>query len=55
MIRLIFLLAAVCTLNAVEPNTWPQWRGPARTGHTTGANWPANFQNLEVSWRAPLV
>ena len=55
MIRLIFLLAAVCTLNAVEPNTRPQWRGPARTGHTTGANWPANFQNLEVSWRAPLA
>ena len=54
MIRFIFLLTGVCSLNAVEPNTWPQWRGPARTGHATGANWPANFQNLEVSWRAPL-
>ncbi|MBL8173959.1 MAG: PQQ-like beta-propeller repeat protein [Bryobacterales bacterium] len=46
------LLAA--HLTAADSQTWPQWRGPARTGHTTGPDFPAQLTGLKQSWRVPL-
>ncbi|MEO1084891.1 MAG: PQQ-binding-like beta-propeller repeat protein [Acidobacteriota bacterium] len=34
--------------------TWPQWRGPERTGSVTddAAPWPSDLKGLELAWRA---
>ena len=47
-------LLAAC-LPAAAENTWPQWRGPLRTGEAPGAPaWPASLAGLEKLWRAGL-
>ncbi|MEO1366224.1 MAG: PQQ-binding-like beta-propeller repeat protein [Acidobacteriota bacterium] len=35
--------------------TWPQWRGPERTGSVSddAAPWPADLQHMELAWRVP--
>ena len=34
--------------------TWPQWRGPERTGTAPGTDWPNQLSGLEKSWRIEL-
>jgi outer membrane protein assembly factor BamB len=31
-----------------------QWRGPDRSGHSTGNPWPADLNGLKAVWRVPL-
>ena len=37
-------------------DSWPQWRGPQRDGHFTGAAWPENLgtNHLKQVWRVEL-
>jgi outer membrane protein assembly factor BamB len=39
---------------AVDPPTWPQWRGPTRDGITTGQDFPDTLSTLKSSWRVDL-
>ncbi len=46
---LIFTSLAV----AADPATWPQWRGPTRDGHVSGATWPDSLKEADLVqlWR----
>ena len=37
-----------------EAAVWPQWRGPARDGHVSGAPWAESLDGLVRQWRVPL-
>lgn len=59
MRRITRLLALVIPLAfqvvmAASMEPWPQWRGPARTGETTGADWPADLSAMRELWRVTL-
>lgn len=34
--------------------TWPQWRGPERTGAAPGKAWPETLKGLRARWRVEL-
>ena len=50
----------ISPLFAAEPSVdemaWNQWRGPQRTGQTTGFTWPDSLEEpaLQQQWRVPL-
>lgn len=48
------LLFCVLVLSAFAADTWPQWRGAERTGHSSGAPFPAQLSGLAQTWRVPL-
>ncbi len=51
----LWLLPLLCsTLWSAEP--WNQWRGPARDGRISGAEWPSRLDeaSLRRRWRVPL-
>ncbi|MEO8028900.1 MAG: PQQ-binding-like beta-propeller repeat protein [Bryobacteraceae bacterium] len=48
------LTLGLLTLLSAAENTWPQWRGPERSGLTPGPAFPANLQNLKPLWRVEL-
>jgi hypothetical protein len=51
----VFVCLLAACLPAAAENTWPQWRGPLRTGETPGAAaWPASLARLEKVWRVEL-
>lgn len=39
---------------AASTETWPQWRGPERTGTAPGTAWPDRFDSLQQLWRVEL-
>src|SRR5205807_8519908 len=39
-----WLIMGTAASFAKAPAVWPQWRGPTRDGHVTGADWPASLQ-----------
>jgi len=53
-----FVVSAVITAPAVAGDvvTWPQWRGPARTGKIEAAAWPDKLEgdHLQEVWRVQL-
>jgi outer membrane protein assembly factor BamB len=50
----VFCFGALFAAAAGE--TWPQWRGPARDGHSEGPKWPESLdaEHLREMWRVPL-
>lgn len=38
----------------VAAETWPQWRGPERTGAAPGTAWPDRLDGLQQLWRVQL-
>ncbi|MBE7542201.1 MAG: PQQ-like beta-propeller repeat protein [Bryobacteraceae bacterium] len=56
MMRLLPLALALSFIPAAPAeNTWPQWRGPLRTGEVPGAaEWPASLAQLDRLWRVEL-
>ncbi len=52
--RLIPLALTLAAALTAETNTWPQWRGPQRTGESTGTPWPDSFGGLRPMWRVDL-
>jgi outer membrane protein assembly factor BamB len=40
----------------IQPETWPQWRGPTRDGVFQGPEWPASLgeKRLKQTWRKEL-
>lgn len=55
----LLLISLVLTANAaqLQPNDWPQWRGPARDGTVKSSlPWPASLQtdSLRKSWSVDL-
>lgn len=38
----------------ITPQSWNQWRGPARDGSIPGDHWPDDLAGLERTWRVPL-
>lgn len=49
---LICPLVSAATAASIE--TWPQWRGPERTGTAPGMAWPDRFDGLQQLWRVDL-
>jgi len=49
--RLLLLLVPIGLLAA---DTWPQFRGPERSGVAPGKAWPENFSGLKQLWRVDL-
>ncbi|HVW00114.1 MAG TPA: PQQ-binding-like beta-propeller repeat protein [Planctomycetaceae bacterium] len=49
-------VAAVTSAVAEDAATWPQWRGPARTGIIEAAAWPDSLEgeHLQQIWRVEL-
>jgi len=41
------------TVNGAEP-VWPQWRGPAGTGHSTETGIPHEWDAKSIVWKLPL-
>lgn len=55
MRQIALLLLMLLPSGADCENTWPQWRGPLRTGEAPGASaWPTSLAGLERLWRVPL-
>lgn len=51
----IFLLSLLLVSAAPGENTWPQWRGPLRTGEAPdGKAFPASLAGLQQLWRVDL-
>ncbi len=50
------MFALVCPLAGVAASgeTWPQWRGPDRTGAAPGTAWPDRLDGLQPLWRVEL-
>ena len=40
--------------SAAPAETWPQWRGPERTGTAPGTAWPDRLDNVQQLWRVEL-
>lgn len=47
---------AEASAHAADPGTWPQWRGPLRTGVIEAAPWPATLAEpiLQLQWRQEI-
>lgn len=56
--KTLITVGLLAALNAAHlpAADWPQWRGPQRDGHFTGAAWPdkLNTNYLRQAWRAEL-
>ncbi|MBL8232910.1 MAG: PQQ-like beta-propeller repeat protein [Bryobacterales bacterium] len=52
--RSFFALAAAIPAHAADTTSWPQWRGPDRTGITTGEAWPDRLDGLRPLWRVEM-
>src|SRR5262249_10957514 len=52
--RALFLSILGCAAN-ISGSDWPQWRGPARTGHSLGDKGPAALPGEPSPvWRNPV-
>ncbi|MDA0920729.1 MAG: PQQ-like beta-propeller repeat protein [Planctomycetota bacterium] len=47
---------AARSFSTASAESWPQWRGPDRTGLLTGQNWPQKISDgrLKSKWQTPL-
>lgn len=55
--RRCFVALAAAPLSASAAATgssWPQWRGPERSGHAPGEAWPERLDGLRQLWRVEL-
>jgi outer membrane protein assembly factor BamB len=53
---LVFILGIGCALYRLHADDWPQWRGPARTGHVQpGVRVPTDLPpEPKIIWRIPV-
>ena len=51
-----FALVTACVIAAPSAADWPEWRGPARDGHSTETNLPAAWspRGENLAWRIPI-
>jgi len=50
---LSFVLFVTSNAVSAEP-TWPRWRGPEGTGHSTEKDIPAKWDTKSILWKTPL-
>jgi len=54
-VALFALFVGVFGADAADPiETWPQWRGPQRTGLAPGGAWPDRLDGVRQLWRVEL-
>lgn len=51
---MMFRLLLFCPVLMFAADTWPQFRGPERTGVSPGKAWPESFSGLQQTWRVEL-
>ena len=49
-------LVSACVIAAPSASDWPEWRGPARDGHSLETNLPAKWspRGENLAWRIPI-
>ncbi|MCE5277683.1 MAG: PQQ-like beta-propeller repeat protein [Planctomycetaceae bacterium] len=52
MRTVVFLLGVILATSAIQAQSWPQWRGPARNGVTTApSGWDGTKWNIRKRWQ----